>query len=236
MIRLFVKIIICISIILGLGFLVSKVTDRFGSDRLKRIYPSYVIGGLDSSGEFLECKDKLVTAEIFAYNAIEIIKDFDSTVSYELFFYDNTGKFLSKSGSLNGKYEEKDLEVTKFVRIVITPSFKIDETAEIKVFNKHKYTFDLKIKVKQLERNVVGFGLIPTSGFPHEYTCLEGMTWEEFVNSEYNKDNLFRITTNGYVVYSYNGSDYHLTSVNTGNNAGATASDVIVKTLKMSLI
>lgn len=49
---------------------------------------------------------------------------------------------------------------------------------------------------EEINVNLITFYVVDTS-----YQCEEGMTWEEFVNSEYNSEGLFQISGN-YVKYN----------------------------------
>mgnify|MGYP003452310931 CR=1 FL=1 len=50
---------------------------------------------------------------------------------------------------------------------------------------------------EEINVNLITFYVVDTS-----YQCEEGMTWEEFVNSEYNSEGLFQINNYNYIEYN----------------------------------
>ena len=49
--------------------------------------------------------------------------------------------------------------------------------------------------------SIIEFTIANGSGTSFTYQCEDGMTWEEFVNSDYNTNNNFSLTSDGYVSY-----------------------------------
>lgn len=220
MVRKLISLILCFGVIIGLIFVITKVADKFNSD-LKTIHPSYVIGGLDANGEYLECKDKLVFEEIIKYDSISIDVDFDSKISYEIFYYDYEDNFISSSGILNGKFEEES-DYTKFIRLVIIPEFSSDEEPEIKFYQKLKYTTDLTIKVKENKNSTLQFAIF-INNVPYSYNFEEGMTWNEFIDSDYNSTLGFYISSTGFLTYKSGDNSYSVTTEKGLNISGASS-------------
>lgn len=67
----------------------------------------YEVGSLDEQGRYEEDKGTLYTKEKFACDGLKATLDFDSTISYQVAYYDILDNFISKSEVLTEGYSGK---------------------------------------------------------------------------------------------------------------------------------
>ena len=115
----------------------------------KKVSPSYAVGGLTADGKYMETKESIYTKDAFECVGLSITPVFTSTVSYEVFFYNEDSGFISKSGKLTDAYNERP-ELAKYARVVITPN---DDT-DIKWYEVSGYAKQLTIEVDK-EQEIV---------------------------------------------------------------------------------
>ena len=110
---------------------------------------AFEIGGLDENGEYVKQNHTLFTKELVTCDGLEISVDFDSTSSYEVFFYDEEKAFMESTGELVKNLSTVP-EGAEFCRIVISPEIPADEEVEdfkISFFDKVSYVNDFEIVV-----------------------------------------------------------------------------------------
>ena len=140
-------ILLCVIVV---GLCASAIVGADDSD-YKRVYLTWDVGGIDVSGYFAPDEE----GSIYTVNALEcsdilLAADFDSDISYAVYFYDKAGEFISMVTN-DGK---RELEITNVefpnnavsVRIVITPLN--DENGKIGLFEKSKYANQLTVKIQ----------------------------------------------------------------------------------------
>lgn len=122
-------------------------------DNMKKISPTFSLGGLDANGKYVETKESIYTKDAFECKGLTVTPEFESQVTYQIFFYDSTGEFISKTEKLEKVYkDEVAIEVTH-ARIVITPNEDEDGNAvTMNVFNKSKYAKQLTLKVDKVQK------------------------------------------------------------------------------------
>lgn len=122
-------------------------------DNMKKISPTFSLGGLDENGKYVETKESIYTKDAFECKGLTVTPEFESQVTYQIFFYDSTGEFISKTEKLEKVYkDEVAIEVTH-ARIVITPNEDEDGNAvTMNVFNKSKYAKQLTLKVDKVQK------------------------------------------------------------------------------------
>ena len=138
-------VVVCTALIVGiLGGLVAL----FGEEKTtKKISPSFSIGGLTSQGKYLETKESIYTKELFECRGLTITPDFESQVSYQVFFYNAEGEFIRATSKQTGEFNSVPLLATH-ARLVVTPN---DDT-EIKFYEVNKYAKQLKIEVDLVQK------------------------------------------------------------------------------------
>ncbi|MDE7263242.1 MAG: hypothetical protein K2N64_01095 [Anaeroplasmataceae bacterium] len=151
-----IKIIKAISgIILGLGVLggVIAITNHFVRKDEVSIHPTFEVGGLNANGKYEEDKTTLYTKEKFACEGLKATLDFDSTINYQIFYYDILDNFISSTDVLKEGYSGTAPLNGAYARIEITPIN--DEDGKISWTEKIKYSNMLNLKVaKNAEQNV----------------------------------------------------------------------------------
>ena len=88
---------------------------------------AFEVGGLNASGKYSETKESIYTKELIECVGLNIKLDFDSMITYRVFFYDVNGDFLSSTSSLDSDFDSAPT-IARYCRIVITPK----EDTEIK--------------------------------------------------------------------------------------------------------
>ena len=136
----------------AVGFGVKAVVDYTQND-LKTIKPSFEVGNLGADGKFVNDESTLYTKEAFGCYGLQVKPDFDSTVNYQIFYYDILDNFISSTAVLSEGYSEKAPVHGAYARMVITP--KEDEDFKISFTEKYKYPSQLTIKVKK-NQNIDG--------------------------------------------------------------------------------
>ena len=131
-------------------------------------------GGLDTTtGKYIETKQSLYTEKAIPAEGLRIEPDFECTVTYDVFLYNDMDVLLEKSLGLTGVFEN-EFPVASRARIVIHPSapedLEDDEEWKISILEVTKYAEMLKVTVPKKESKVKYINLFS------EKTALEGYT------------------------------------------------------------
>lgn len=128
---------------------ISAISKKLNSDD-KTIHPTFSVGSITSAGKGDSSdKSSIYTKDAFECKGLKVELDFDATVSYQAFFYDELGNYISNSAT--EKYDEsEDLSAViptdaVYARLVVTPDD--DEDGEIKWYEVSKYSSQLTVKV-----------------------------------------------------------------------------------------
>lgn len=150
------SVILVIATIVGIGALVSHfVSNKADEDGRVEVNLSYEIGGLTAYGKYAETKESIYTKEAFKCDGLYIEPEFDATITYQVFFYDGLGNFISSTASLEGYYTDEIPADSSYARIVITPKWDKDEEKKINIFQVNKYAKQLNVKVSNESREYV---------------------------------------------------------------------------------
>ena len=138
--------------VLLLGMLASVVTLFIQVDRNTTVTQigaeAYKIAALDDSGEETESDKSIVTRDAFTTDGLKIELADDAAVSYELYFYDADGEFVSKTGALTADYDGSTVpETAATVKVVITPTE--DEDGKVTLTEVFGYASALTITVNR---------------------------------------------------------------------------------------
>lgn len=125
--------------VIGISSLVKKANED-----TKTISLTYSVGGLDANGKYEETEDSIYTKDAFECQGLKITPDFDSQVSYEVFFYDLNGQFLESSGVLTDFYDKTPF-VAKYARIELLP----EADNKVSWYEVSKYANDIKVEVSK---------------------------------------------------------------------------------------
>lgn len=135
-----------VAAITAVGFGVKTIVD-YTKDDLKQISLNYEVGNLGTDGKFVDNESTLYTKEAFGCYGLQIKPDFDSTVNYQIFYYDILDNYISSTSSLSDSYIEEAPVNGAYARIVIEPID--DEDGKISFLEKLNYSKQLTVKVKK---------------------------------------------------------------------------------------
>ncbi len=152
-----VSVALVVVTVVGIGALIGHFVSNKADDNGRvEINPSYEVGGLTSYGKYKETKESIYTKEAFKCDGLNIEPQFDSTITYQVFFYDNLGNFVSSTSSMEGYYTDEIPTGSSYARIVITPKWDKDtkdDDRKINIFQVSKYAKQLTIKVNAEQRD-----------------------------------------------------------------------------------
>lgn len=141
-----------VTFVILLGVIASVVTLFIQVDRNTTVTQigaeAYKIAALDDSGEETESDKSIVTRDAFTTDGLKIELADDAAVSYELYFYDADGEFVSKTGALTADYDGSTVpETAATVKVVITPTE--DEDGKVTLTEVFGYASALTITVNR---------------------------------------------------------------------------------------
>lgn len=145
-----ITVILVIFTILGLVSLMNYFVSTFDDDDMTKINPSYEIGALTSYGKYIEDDGAIYTKEAFECKGLQITPEFDSTITYQIFFYDYLGNFIDSTDVLEGAYRDSVPADATHARIMITPKWEDsvkEDDRTINIFQIMKYSKQLTVKV-----------------------------------------------------------------------------------------
>ena len=163
------KSVACIALVaatvLGVASLFSHKKDD-----LKEIKPVFSIGGLSESGKYVEQDNTIYTKEAFECKDLRIDVDFEKTITYKVFFYADSGEFISSTEELTENFVSAVPGGATHARVLITPDWKELEIVKndekvIKWYEIAKYAGQLTIKTAKADKEA------------EEITDLAGTTW-----------------------------------------------------------
>lgn len=153
-----ISFVLFVATIIGAVALINHfVSNKADDDGLVEINPIFEIGGLTESGKYEETKESLYTNKAFECLGLEVKLEFDSTINYQIFFYDDLGNFVSSSGVLTEHYTDDIPNGVSHARIEITPVWEDDvdeEEKELNIFQIRKYVKQLTIKVLEEQNKI----------------------------------------------------------------------------------
>ncbi len=124
-------------VVCGIGLLAKQIKKD-----TKGVTTLWHVGGIDQNGQFTDSKNMLYSNAIDA-RGLTVTPDFDSTVKYKIFFYDEDDVYLDSTEDFTDQKTSCGILAPK-CRIVITPKSK--DVKEIKFWEKAKYSTQLKIE------------------------------------------------------------------------------------------
>ncbi len=148
-------VVLAIATVAGAAALIATVANK-KDDGLKKISPTFEVGGLTESGKYKETKLSLYTKESFGCQGLKITPDFDAKANYQIYYYDEVDNFISASEVYTeGVTAEVPASAIK-ARLVITPIWEKgteDKDKELNIFDALIYGGKITIKVadKQYE-------------------------------------------------------------------------------------
>ena len=114
---------------------------------------AFSVGGLNATGEYVERKDAIYTEDLITVDGLRIERDFESTVTFTVFFYDSDKAFIEATESITKLTSSDVPENAEYCRIMITPErpadLEADEDFEIGYFARRSYAKELTITVNK---------------------------------------------------------------------------------------
>ena len=141
-----------VAAIAGIGALANKSEDGY-----KKVNAVYAIGGLDDSGNYVESDGTIYTKHGFNVEDMDTVYadiDFDSTISYQLFYYGENDVFISASTVYTDDIKHDVPEGALTCRVEITPIWGEDvkkDNQKVSWLSKGDYASQLKLSVKAAE-------------------------------------------------------------------------------------
>ena len=112
-------------------------------------------GALDTVGEYTETKESIYTKEAFECGSeVRVKLDFDSSVTYQIFFYDENDSFVETTQEYEKTATVSAPEGAFYARIVVTPEWDADVDQDdqiVRLWNVHKYAKQLTVMVAPVE-------------------------------------------------------------------------------------
>ena len=185
--------VLAVALTLGVFSLVSNAVNK-DEDGFDKMNLSFEIGNLDETGKLIQdSKDAIYTKNAIELNTGDELKftiDFDSDITYALYFYDGNDEFVSKTEDLTKNYTHV-AENNESVRVVIRPVFAEDVEEEEKVVKFYqilKYERQLQVEIKRYDGTYSFEIEHPNPEDDRTFIIVyeKGMTWSEWVKSEYN--------------------------------------------------
>lgn len=139
-------VVLCLAILGGIAGVVAWTqSDKFDQKDLSYV-GKYEVGGLDSNGSYMSTNASIYTKKPIECQGLNCNLVFDTTISYQLYFYDQNNEFVNTTGRLTGTFGEDGVPFfAKYVRIVITPNDD-DKVTSLEV---GKYAKQLKVSVNR---------------------------------------------------------------------------------------
>ena len=135
-----ITLLVVLLIVGGVGVVssISKNKD------VKEITASdFSVGGIDSLGQYVKSETSFISDKIGA-QGLTIVPEFDTTITYKVYFYDKSMKYVCCTEELDSIYVHTERDNVKYCRIQI---FLNGDKAT--TWNKNKYVSQLDISVKK---------------------------------------------------------------------------------------
>ena len=107
----------------------------------------YTIGGIDEEGAAADVDTSIATRNSFTTDGLKVEIADEATVTYELFFYDKDGEFISSTGELSADFDGEIPESAESAKCVITPT--ADEDGKVDLLEVLDYAGQVTITVNR---------------------------------------------------------------------------------------
>lgn len=206
----------------GTAGIISLVdSDKFDTKNISDL--SFGVGGLDSTGKYMSTDKSIYTKDAFECQGLSVSLEFDSEISYQIYFYDQNNDFVHTTGKLEGAFVSDSIPFfAKYARIVITP----DDDEKVTTLEVLKYAKQLNAKVnreqgfKNYTENLMEVdieGSLLQGDNEVVSSDIDGAFISKYVNiSSYDEGLMFRIYTtdiSGSAIFLYDFSKNYLGKV-----------------------
>ena len=107
----------------------------------------YIIGGLDDEGAATEGDTSIVTRGTFTTDGLKVELADEASVTYQLFFYDGEGNFISATGDLSVDFDGEIPENAASAKCEITPT--ADEDGKVDLIEVLGYAGQVTISINR---------------------------------------------------------------------------------------
>lgn len=141
------KIIISVVVVLALaggsvGLITAIDSGKFDTKKISPL--NFSVGGLDSTGSYMDTDGSIYTKDAFECAGLTCTLDFDALIEYQIYFYDQNNDFVHTTGKLTTAFVADSIPFfAKFARVVITPT----EDEKVTTLEVLGYAKQLNIKV-----------------------------------------------------------------------------------------
>lgn len=143
-------ILILASILLIVGVITTLTRRNKADDGFDLVKLNFERGTLDATGEYSETKGSIYTKDVFVCGTSVRVKiDFDSDVTYRIFFYDEDDEFIEASDEYDKTETVLAPEGAEYARILVIPEWDdIDVDKQIiRSWKVRKYAKQLTVMV-----------------------------------------------------------------------------------------
>jgi hypothetical protein len=166
-----ISIVLVIGAVVGIFAVIGSIAKR---DTKTVSSLTFSRGGLDAkTGEHVKTNATLYTEEAFDCKGLRIEPDFDSHLTYDVYYYGEDGVFLESRLGLTGVYDE-DYPLQMKARVVIHPEIPEGESSKdfkIKFYEVQKIASKLKITVDKKQ------DLVYSNNLYLKENAIEGKTF-----------------------------------------------------------
>ena len=92
---------------------------------------AYTIATLDENGVQTEGDTSIVTRDMFAANGLKVELEDEASITYQLFFYDGEGNFISATGDLYADFDGEIPENAAYAKCEVTPTADEDGKVDL---------------------------------------------------------------------------------------------------------
>ncbi len=150
-------VVLAIATVAGAAALIATVANK-KDDGLKKISPTFEVGGLTESGKYKETKLSLYTNESFGCQGLKITPDFDAGVCYQVYYYGDQDEFISSSEVYTEGIVALVPDNAIKARLVITPIWEAgteEKDKELNIFDALTYGGKLTVEVAKEQFDTV---------------------------------------------------------------------------------
>ena len=142
--------VIILSLLLVFGA-VGACVSIFGVEKRDVFITEFAVGGVDAEGNYEKRNDTIYTKNLIECQGLEVEPNYDSDISYQIFFYDNHKRFIESTEILTDIFNTP-IATAKYCRIMVIPT-PGDDVAEdefkIGYFDVWGYADDFTVRVNK---------------------------------------------------------------------------------------
>lgn len=150
------SIVLLVGLLVGAVAVVSAIAGRNkADDGYDLVNVDFDRGGLDASGKYEKSKKSIYTENAFECGSeLKVKIDFDSNVTYQVYFYNESDSFISSSDEYTKTEVVEIPEGATHARLLVTPIWEADVEKDdqiVRLWNVNKYAKQLKVMIVPVE-------------------------------------------------------------------------------------